>query len=133
MTTDATMPRVDLVAKLLARALDPAAPEPEQLNSAEKMVRVARRDGIGLVDIAKHLAVIHPNRVRPKRKKLKRPMGCERVMKFGKHAGENLEHIGRIDPNYLRWLAAECHYEDIRDDASSVLAYLDRLRAREAA
>lgn len=134
-STTVDPPRIGLVGKLLARALDPAAPEPEAINSAEKLVRVARCDCITLVDVARHLAIVHPQdrERRPRKKKLRRPVAADRVIKFGMHNGKSLEEIGRTDPQYLTWLAAECRIDAIRADAEIVADYLDKLRAREGA
>ena len=115
--------RFDICESLLRRALDPAAPEPEAVNSAQKLVTIARRDGIAFDVLRSHLAA-DVKRPAPAPKTPPVPESCFVVMPFGKHAGETLRDIGRRDIRYLQWLAREMNDDDIRDAACVVLDWL---------
>jgi hypothetical protein len=115
-------PRADLMRKLMARALDPAAPDPEAMNSAAKFASVARRDGVTL-DV---LPTVFPPALPPPRQEV-RPDACNLEIWFGKHAGMSLLAIGRKYPQYLRWLASdELENDEIRQGAGEVITYLKR-------
>ncbi len=117
--------RIDLLRKLMARALDPAAPEPEAQNSGQKFVKVARRDGISL----EALADVFPPALPPPQEF--RPDACDLHIWFGRHAGLTLLEIGRRFPQYLRWLSSdEMMDDDVREGARAVTAYLARRAAR---
>lgn len=115
--------RVDLVVKLLARALDPAAHEGEANTSATMMVRVARRESISLPRLSEFLASTVKT-FPPPPQQPQRPPGCGIVMTVGKHQGRTLLEIGQRFPGYLRWLAAEFSDDLIRDAAAEVVDYL---------
>jgi hypothetical protein len=118
-------PRVATVANLLARAIDPATPEPEAHTSAKLMVNVARKDSVNLIDLVRHFPLVCAADV-PKPRRDPRPVEADIEMPFGKHEGMTLEEIGRRHPSYLRWLSENIEDEEISDGAAEVLDWLKR-------
>ena len=121
-------PRIDLLQKLMARALDPAAGDGEAENAAEKFVRIARIDGLRLDDLPSIFppALLPP----PTPAKDDRPAACDVIMPFGQYRGVSLIDIGQDDLEYLIWLASrEMRNATVRRAAKAVLDYLTASRA----
>ena len=94
-----------LAMKLLSRAIDPNAPQPEAETSAAKFVQHCRREGVTLIDLAKSLAVVLPRDVPEKPIEPEpMPLDCRRTMPFGKYKGMTLSVIASRNPDYLPWL-----------------------------
>lgn len=109
--------RIDLLAKLARRMLDPAASDGEAVNSAEKFARIARIDGVSFNDLGEIFML-------PDSAQTRRPAACGIVVHFGKHAGESLLDIGLANLGYLQWLSVEAKNDDLRDAASVVLDWI---------
>jgi uncharacterized protein (DUF3820 family) len=93
---------VNLAMKLLSRSLDPNAPQPEAETSAAKFVHHCRREGVTLIDLAKCMALVAPNHAANDRPNPPPPAADIR-MPFGKHGGQRLGDIARVNPGYLTW------------------------------
>lgn len=122
-TSETSNPRVGLCEALLRRALDDAALEGEAVNSAQKLVVIARRERINFESLRDHLAGgIKRMPAQPAPAEV--PEACHVTMPFGKHRGRTLRDIGRRDIGYLRWVATEINDDDLRDAAGEVLDWI---------
>lgn len=110
-------PRLDLIHKLLARALDPSALDGEAETSAVKMVTVARREHITLPRFEEWVASRHKALPAPTRHE---PAACSITMPFGKFRGRSMGWLAQYQPSYLRWCSEELDDEFLRDAAETV-------------
>jgi len=108
--------RLELLAKLLRRALDQAAPGPEALNSAEKFLRVSRADNITFEQLAAYLAD-EPQADEPD------PPACRVIAPAGKYAGMTLAEIAVENLAYIAWMSREWKDRNMRDAADTVLQF----------
>jgi len=90
------------LAKLIARALDPAALSGEAENSGTMAIREARRNGLDVSGFAK--AIGGAIQIHHRAARNVEPPACEVVVRFGKYNGVTLGRIARNDPNYLIWI-----------------------------
>src|SRR4051812_42183038 len=92
--TRATAPRADLVAKLLAFALDPSARAGEAENAARRMVTIARREQVSYPALEQFLA---DNFTPALPEAETAPAALKLRMTFGQYHGETLRWIAEND------------------------------------
>jgi hypothetical protein len=92
----------DRIAKLIARALDPAAIEGEAINAATHALREARRRQL---DVAGFAAALGIERRIEYREVQREDDPRDFVIRFGKYKGSTIGEVWHIDPKYVRWAA----------------------------
>jgi uncharacterized protein (DUF3820 family) len=90
-------PASEKVTKLLMLALDAGASDGEAENAAVAAVRIMRRSGMKLSDIAS------PATSSRSAKSEYEKWWEKTVMPFGKHKGKTIGQIARTEPDYLVW------------------------------
>jgi hypothetical protein len=125
-------PRVELVAKLLRVAMDPAAPAAEAETAACHMVRTARRENVAMPVLATYLArdlrLPPPAAVKsaPARKAPEPPPAIFVSMTFGRYRGDAARRDRADRPvGYLLWVLDNCDEmrPTIRDAIETAVAY----------
>jgi len=117
--------RVPLCLKLLHRIFDPECGIGEAENSASKMIGIARRDGIGFVQLCQGLALVSPQRLQPpQRPRERKPLACHVRMTQGKYFEKRLLWLAKHDWEYLVWVSQEWREPTLRDAAAVVVDYV---------
>lgn len=96
-------PRLDLLKKLMVRALDPSCGDDEASNAADEFVRVARTDGFTVEQVGEALVGSKRQHSPP----TEPPVEAQTVMPYGQHSGKDFDEIARKHPAYLNWVAEE--------------------------